>query len=212
MELFGLFKPIVHNDVISSVGYSDAEIINNIRYLHLKGEPIDLDPTYSTGIIYRGIDEPRFKFDLSPQSSDVVQACCTALPVKSNSIKSILFDPPFIFGEHGQMKNYNMVKRFTKFKSFDELRYMYKGAMKEFYRVLKKKGILIFKCQDFTDTKTTITHNYIINWAQGVDVGGFYVKDLFILVYQGGRIYNPAQTQRHARKFHCYYLIMEKLK
>jgi hypothetical protein len=41
--------------------------------------------------------------------------------------------------------------RFTQFASFEELQAMYTGALDEFARILKPKGLLVFKCQDYTD-------------------------------------------------------------
>jgi len=117
-----------------------------------------------------------------------------------------MFDPPFCFGTHGKTKNNISAKRFTMFDTFYELCIMYQDSLKEFYRILKKKGILVFKCQDYTDSKTTMTHCLVYNWAVEF---GFYVKDLFILINEN-RIWNPKLKQRHARKCHSYYFVFEK--
>ena len=99
-----------------------------------------------------------------------------------------------------------MAKRFTIFKDFDELKNMYFNSLKEFYRILKKRGIVIFKCQDYTDSKTTMTHCHVFNWAEQ---NGFYAKDVFIL-FSKNRIFNPNVEQRHSRKFHSYYWVFQK--
>lgn len=192
--------------VIKSVCHSDTEVLTNIRNLFLD-DWFDLDPTYSKGNFYKETPQPKLKFDLSPQSEDVVQADCRHLPLTNDSISSIIFDPPFMFGTHGQTKNNIMNKRFTMFDTWPELCIMYQDSLKEFYRILKKNGILAFKCQDYTDSKTTMTHCLVYQWATTM---GFYAKDIFILVATGGRIYNPKLTQRHARKFHSYWFIFQK--
>ena len=192
--------------VIKSVCYSDTEVLTNIRNLFLD-DWFDLDPTYSKGNFYKEIPQPKLKFDLNPQSEDVTQADCTKLPLADSSISSIVFDPPFMFGTHGQTKNNIMNKRFTMFDIWPKLCIMYQDSIKEFYRILKKKGILAFKCQDYTDSKTTMTHCLVYQWATAI---GFYAKDIFILVATGGRIYNPKLVQRHARKFHSYWFIFQK--
>jgi ubiquinone/menaquinone biosynthesis C-methylase UbiE len=64
-------------------------------------------------------------------------------------------------------------------KDFNELKDNYTAILKEARRVLKFNGVLVFKCQDFTDSKTTMTHSYVYNWAV---TQGFYAKDLAILV------------------------------
>lgn len=192
--------------VISSVCYSDEEVLRNVSNLFLNGKIFDLDPTYSKGIFYKNFPPPTYKFDLTPQSEEVVQADVMNLPLSNASIHSIVFDPPFCFGSHGQTKNNIMVRRFTMFDDFDELKKMYIGALREFHRILDKRGIVLFKCQDYTDSKTTLTHCLVHNWAIEY---GFYVKDIFILIAKC-RIYNSKLNQRHARKFHSYYLVLEK--
>jgi len=194
--------------VISSVCNSDEEVLRNVSHLFLNDKPFDLDPTYSKGNFYSNFPEPIYKFDLHPQSEEVVQANVLHLPLPNISIHSIVFDPPFCFGSHGKTKNNIMAKRFTMFDSFDELKQMYIGALQEFHRVLDKNGIVVFKCQDYTDSKTTLTHCLVHNWA--IDCG-FYVKDLFILIAKH-RIFNGTLVQRHSRKFHSYYLVLEKRK
>ena len=89
---------------------------------------------------------------------------------------------------------------------FEELEKHYIGTLKEAYRILKNKGILIFKCQDFTDSKTTLTHCFVNKWANQI---GFYSKDLFILLSKGA-IANKNLTQRHARKYHSYFFVFRK--
>ena len=193
-------------NLIKSVYDSQDEILKGIIQLYCPGG-FTLDPTYSTGVFYKNIQPPLLKFDLNPQVEGVQQANCTELPLGTNSVSSIVFDPPFMFGTHGQTKNNIMNKRFTMFDSYPELCIMYQDSLKEFNRILKRKGILVFKCQDYTDSKTTMTHCLVYQWAVEL---GFYAKDLFILVSSRGRIYNPKLIQRHARKFHSYLWIFEK--
>lgn len=151
---------------------------------------------------------PILKFDKTPQI-DGVQAndIMSGLPLNDNSIKSIVFDPPFMFGTHGQTKNNLMTKRFTMFDSWLELESMYKKSLQEFYRVLKKNGIVAFKCQDYTDSKTTLTHCFVHNWALEI---GFKIEDLFIMAFKGGRVWNSNLTQKHARKYHSYWFVLRK--
>ena len=192
--------------LIKSVSNSDMEILTNMRKLYLGGDRFDLDPTYSKGVFYKHIESPNLKFDLSPQVDGVLQADCADLPLKSNSVSSIVFDPPFMFGTHGQTKNNKMNKRFTMFDTFEELLHMYCSALTEFSRILKYNGFLFFKCQDYTDSKTTMTHCLVYSWATDL---AYYAKDLYILVATGGRIYNPNLRQRHARKFHSYWWVFQ---
>lgn len=175
--------------------------------LHNQNEWIELDACYSRGTIWKHLKAPVFRFDIAPiNGTDTIPADSKNLPLASNSVHSIFFDPPFMFGTHGQTKNNIMNKRFTMFDSWDDLKEMYIESLCEFYRVLIKGGLLIFKCQDYTDSKATLTHCHIHNWAVQV---GFYPKDLFIYI-NNLRIYNPNLTQRHARKTHSYFMVLIK--
>lgn len=195
-------------EVVKSVQYNDQNILTSIRDMFLDGENFDLDPCYSSGKFYDGIDQPVIKMDLYPESDEIIQNnIIDGIPLDDKSIKGIVFDPPFMFGKHGKTDEYQMTKRFTMFDNWEDLVFMYQSALSEFYRILEKHGIVAFKCQDYTDSKTTLTHCYIHNWA--IDAG-FKTEDLFINVHECGRIWNSRLTQRHARKFHTYWMVFKK--
>lgn len=192
---------------IQSISYKEDEIIKDILKLHSPAGEIDLDPTYSKGVIYRGsISEPKMKFDLSPVVDDCQKADCKSLPIDSESIGCIMFDPPFLISMEADPDNI-MCNRFSRFSSWDELVGMYEGALKEFFRILYKKGIVIFKCQDVINGGYQFfSHVAVMQLA--IDAG-FYPKDLFILMKKN-RLSQPATQQRHARKHHSYYWVFEK--
>src|SRR3990167_6304387 len=129
-------------NLIKSIVYSDTEALQAILDLHICSNTFDLDPTYSKGKFWIKLNPPLYKYDLVPQYEYVKQADCRNLPFENNSLNSICFDPPFMFGTHGQTKNNLMNKRFTMFDSWQELVDMYIGSLKEFHRILKRKGIL----------------------------------------------------------------------
>jgi len=191
--------------VISSVSYSQDEILQSIIDLYCP-DGFDCDPTYSKGNFYKNIKAPKYKFDIKPQTPDTVQATSCNLPFEKDQLNSIVFDPPFCFGIHGQVKNNIMSKRFTVYQDYKELYDHYFLSAKEFYRVLRKGGYLIWKCQDYTDSVTTMTHCLVYTIAEEM---GFYAQDLFILV-ANARIFNPNLVQRHARKFHSYFWVFKK--
>lgn len=199
--------------VIKSISYNSHEIIKNILKLHCK-YPIELDPTYSKGNFYKkGIKSPKYKFDLYPQIPGVIKADVIDLPLKSGSINTAIFDPPFLAtrGKSLQTKEKNnlVVKRFGWYSTEKELFTLYRKALKELYRVLKNKGILIFKCQDkISSGKQYLSHVFIINEAEKL---GYYCKDIFILLSKHRLVPKwQLDNQKNARKFHCYYLVFEK--
>jgi len=203
-------------ETISSIGYNQEEIIDNILTLHVPQGFIDCDCTYSKGNFYKSgkIKEPQYKFDKYPQTIDTIQSCATNLPLNNNSINCLMFDPPFLAttGKSLTIENDSNIinKRFGVFNSEKELHKFYVEAMKEFYRVLNDEGVLIFKCQDKVSSgKQYMSHVFIINQAEKI---GFYTKDLFILQAKARLISGKVKRQIHARKFHSYFIVFEKKK
>lgn len=174
----------MENNTIKSTSYSQEEIIKNILQLHCDGKDIDLDPTYSKGVFYKNINPPKHKFDLYPQVENVIQADCRHLPIEDDSTNVIMFDPPFVIGQgpslQNDVKGQSIIqKRFSGFKNSQELIDLYFESLNEFFRILKKGGTLIFKCQDVVASgKQILSHVIIMNLAEVI---GYYIKDLFIL-------------------------------
>ena len=70
-------------------------------------------------------------------------------------------------------------------------------------------AILVFKCQDIIHNhKMHCTHANVIFWAE---IEGFRLADLFVLPAKH-RLPSPnrAGTQKHARIFHSYFLVLER--
>lgn len=203
---------------IKSIGENQQEIIKDILTLYNNGETIDLDCTYSKGVFYKNgiVAEPKFKSDLEPINETIIKADSTALPFDDNSMKCIMFDPPFIIigttYKDSKEGSCIMAKRFTGYDNFDSLKKHYKGTIKEAYRLLKNDGILIFKLQNtISSGKQHFTQYYVIKEALEA---GFYPKDEFVLEAKskltsfGGRWKN----QIHALKYHSYFLVFQKKK
>jgi len=201
--------------IYTTVSYDQTEIIDAILQLHVPFNRIDCDPTYSKGNFYKntGILEPQYKFDISPQTTDTIEADARNLPLDSNSINCIMFDPPFLATTGKSLKNNDnsnkINKRFGVFPSEPELHQFYIDALREFYRILTDKGILIFKCQDKVSSgKQYMSHCFI--WQEAIKIG-YYPKDLFILLAKNRIIANwQLRNQKNARKFHSYFWVFEK--
>lgn len=63
-----------------------------------------------------------------------------------------MFDPLFVIAGETYKNNDKgssiIAKRFEDYKNSNELKTHYFGTLKETYRLLQNKGILVFKCQD----------------------------------------------------------------
>lgn len=189
---------------------NEQELIKALLDIHNNGCNLELDPMYNQGMFYKNtVVKPRLRFDINASKNgyDAQDGDATNLPLEDASVSSMILDPPFMFGTHGQTKNNVINKRYTMFDTYDEMRLCYIGILKEAYRVLKPNGLLIFKCQDYTDNKTTMTHCLVYNWATDI---GFYAKDLAILNLSQNKIYNGSLIQRHLRKTHCYFYVFVK--
>jgi hypothetical protein len=197
--------------MIKSYAYNEGEILRSIFGLHLQGGVIHLDPTYSKGSIYKtaGLPEPIIKCDLFPVDAETMETDSRFLPFSRGTIDSILFDPPFLIDSENSKKSGKMVRRFHAYNTYAQLWQMYFDSLVEFERVLKKKGVLIFKCQDTVSGRAQyFSHAYVLNAA---NKAGFYAKDLFILLSKN-RMRGAWKTSVHARKFHCYYWVFTKQK
>lgn len=197
--------------MIRSIYDDQQKIIESIITLYCpKG--IQLDPTYSKGVFYKNIKEPLIKMDIRPQVPGTIKADARHLPLKSESIDSIMFDPPFLattgpsLGKQDASNKIN--KRFGVFPNELELHKFYSECIKEFHRVLFQNGHLIFKCQDKVSSgKQYMSHVFIINEAVAA---GFYPIDLFILEAKNRIVADWQKNQRHARKYHSYFIIFQK--
>lgn len=202
------------NNIIKSTSFNDQEIINNILQLHCKGDSIDADVTYSIDSFYKNniVKNPKIKIDLNPKENGVIKANAEKLPLYNNSINTIMFDPPFLAATGKSLKanRGNIInKRFGVYPNEKSLQDFYIKALNELYRVCKRNGILIFKCQDkISSGKQYFNHCFIYNEAIKV---GWYAKDLFVKIVNNRLIADwQRKNQKHARKFHCYYWVFKK--
>jgi hypothetical protein len=205
------FHEVKEKRIIKTVSYNQQEIMQNICALFCP-EGIELDPTYSIGNFYGRIPRPKYRYDINPQVPEVTKADCRQLPHSENSITSINFDPPFLattLAKEEYDKNSNIIlNRFGFYKNMPELWQFYCDSLKEFYRILKPNGILIFKCQDaISGGQQYLSHVEIINCAISI---GLYPVDLFVLLAKNRIIGQNGDKQQHARKYHSYFIVFKK--
>lgn len=195
--------------IVSSIGYDQHEIILDIIELHCPGG-IELDPTYNVGGFYRDsrIARPKYCFDINPAGSETRQADCRHLPLPAASIRSIMFDPPFMPTVQKSGNTGIMPRRYSYVETVAELHSLYEDSLREFYRLLLPRGILIFKCMDtVSGRRNWFTHVWVMNKAEEI---GFRAIDLFIKLSKTVPICWNMKKQHHARKYHCYFWIFRK--
>ena len=201
--------------LIKSTGYDQSEIIRNILKLHVPEGRIDCDPTYSTGAFYNGtgIEKPVLRYDIKPQNEDVVMADARHLPLEDESLSCMILDPPFLATKGKSLsaknKSNRINRRFGVYPDEKSLHQCYADMLREAYRLLKKDGILIFKCQDKVSSgKQYMSHVFVAKTAVEM---GFYPKDLFVLLSKNRLVAGwQIRNQKHARKYHCYFWVFQK--
>lgn len=202
--------------MVKSISFSNYETIKDIMDLY-EIERFDLDCTYSKGAFWKNLPEPIHKTDLKPIVDGVIQANSEDLPFEDGSMKSVMYDPPFVITCKGFSDNKDgssiIAKRFEGYYSFEDLKSNYYKTLKELYRITTNGGFVVMKCQDtVSGGKNHFTHNMIINMALEI---GYYPKDLFILLAKSRlSSFNGTKwkKQQHARKFHSYFIVLEKVK
>jgi hypothetical protein len=203
------FKPV------KSVYSSNFEVITNIMELY-GIEQFDLDCTYSKGSFWKDLSQPKLKSDIYPINDTVINASSENLPFESDSMSSIMYDPPFVVVGKTYRNNKEgssiIAKRFEGYETFNHLKSNYYNSLKELYRVCKKGGYVIMKCQDtVSGGKNHFSHVMVMNMAMEM---GFYPKDLFILLAKMriNSFGSKWTKQEHARKYHSYFWVFEKVK
>ena len=197
--------------VIRSVYDAQDEILSAIMRLHCPGG-FDADLTFGNGSFWKRLPRPRLCYDITPLSKGVIQADSAMLPLAPGSISSAVFDPPFLTyvkaGRAHKAGKVAMTARFGGYYTYDQLETHYRDTISECYRVLRPLGRMVFKCQDIIHNhRMHCTHVNVVNWAQ---IEGFRLLDLFILPAKS-RMPGPQKgTQRHARIFHSYFLVLER--
>lgn len=198
---------------IKTVYDDQDELLGAVRHLHFP-EGFDADLTYGNGQFWRKQDRPRYCFDIEPMEDFVKSASSTDLPLQPESLGSAVFDPPFLtYIKSGRGHSSIMAERFSGYWSYKELQDHYTLTLRECHRVLKPKGRVLFKCQDIIHNhKHHSTHSNVICWAADE---GFSVVDIFILTAAHRMPTKAAchgvQRQRHARNFHSYFIVFEKI-
>lgn len=195
-----------------TLSFDQQEILGWIRALYCP-DGFDVDATYGNGKFWpTEADRPKFRFDADASLPNCEHALSQDLPLADASAGSVVFDPPFLtYVRQNREGNGNMVmaRRFAGYWRYDELEQHYRASLAEFARVLRKRGVVVFKCQDIVHNhRLRATHINVVSWAAEV---GFRLKDLFVL---GAKHRMPRPNRKgppkHARIFHSYFLVLEK--
>lgn len=212
--------------IMSAYMDGNENIFPQILELHVpKGSKI-ADVTWGKGVFWKKVPKDLYEV----LASDIAMGIdCRKLPYNNESLDCVVLDPPYMEGfyrknnEHkagsgthsafaeaysnGNETNEDTSNNGTK-KWHAAVTDMYFKAGKEAKRVLRKKGVLIVKCQDEVSAgKQWMTHVEIINEYESQ---GFYTKDLFVVIRNNKPSVSRLIKQVHARKNHSYFIVFVK--
>ena len=199
---------VSNKTVIKSISDDQEEILYNILKLYVNKDRYDCDFTYSIGNFYKHIPQPYLKFDKYPQVEGV-QPLEEAENIPECSLNSIVVDLPFIVKHHKYIKEQNhIINRFDCFDSVEELYATNDYILELSYKTLAKSGYLVMKTMDICAPQGQVwVSNYVCNKALDL---GFELVDKFILTFPTRHIFYKGE-QRHARKYHSYFLVFRKM-
>jgi DNA methylase len=195
-----------------TISNSQNEILGSISEMYLKGERIHLDLCYNVGGFYSPagsrIQDPEIKNDLhlgsgdySPAGSTLTGFDCRETNLGPETIRSVVFDPPFLVGENIMTERYGGFDSITEMFSFQE------SSLLEISRILKKGGFLITKVQDFCHGR----QKYFPSIYQVIKARecGLYLIDSFILVNKN-RFRAKSAGRLTAVSAHCFFHVFQK--
>jgi 16S rRNA G966 N2-methylase RsmD len=214
--------------IMSAYSTGNADVFPEILKLHVPEGAIIADVTWGKGVFWRNVPDHKYKV----LATDIAMGVdCRNLPYGDESIDCVVLDPPYMEGfyrkEASHKAGSGTHSAFSAaYSNGDEVNGdtenigtrkwhaavtdIYFKAGKEAYRVLKKNGILIVKCQDEVSAgKQWLTHVEIINEYEHQ---GYYTKDLFIVMRTNKPSVSRLKKQVHARKNHSYFLVFLKKK
>jgi len=213
--------------IFSAYQETNAEVFPKLLELHVPLFSIVADVTYGKGVFWRNVPDGNCNVLATDLKTGVD---CRELPYDKSSIDCVVLDPPYMEGLLRENSNHRscagthvsfreaysdngkaiIPAKPTKLRWHAAVLDLYVSAGTEAYRVLRRNGILIVKCQDeVSANKQWLTHVEIITEYAKM---GFYAKDLFVVVRKNKPGVSRIKKQVHARKNHSYFLVFIKSK
>jgi len=182
---------------------TNADLFPDILSLYVPEGSVVADVTFGKGVFWREVDTS--KYVLKP--SDLMDGIdFRSLPYGDGSIDALVLDPPYMHDGKTVHKalNANYRNNHEPTTSHASVIRLYCGGILEAARVLKKRGVIIVKCQDETEGgKQRFSHVELI---QLLVLLGFEVIDQFVLLQEHQPIMRH-DYQKSARKNHSYALV-----
>ncbi len=217
-------RPEINLTYSAHVGLN-SEIFPAILRLHVKDGARIADVTYGKGAFWKFVPRGRYETVFSDlntgkdaDDANVRKLDCRRLPYEDASFDTVVLDPPYMHTPGGttyeSMPAYENCYRNNDAQAPEGLKYhdavlgLYVEAAVEAARILKRKGVLIVKCQDEVCAhKQRLTHVELVMAYEKI---GLYCDDLFVVVQTNLPTVSRMVRQRHARKSHSYFMVFRR--
>jgi len=198
---------VVHNKldrfVLTARVGTNADLLADAFRIFVPSGVTVADVTYGRGNFWRELDQTQYrvlKSDISPRTPDTIRADFRCLPYPDNSVDVLLLDPPYAHGGKTMKQSITQPYGYSTGNHADVIQ-QYAQGIREAARVLRKRSLVMVKCQDEIESgKQCWSH---IEIKDLLEAEGFEVVDLLSLVQKS----QPAMRvdyQKHARKNHSY--------
>jgi SAM-dependent methyltransferase len=193
----------------------DAELLEKMLCFYPKKKPKDiLDATMNQGRFWRGSHRKVVGMDINPAYKPDILADNCDMPCENESFDVVVYDPPHIPNQ-GKDRSKDFQDRFglivkSPVERGYNLTHTFRPFLKEAYRVLRQNGLLFCKIADYV-------HGHRFQWAH-VEVVNAAAKIGFtpcdcIIKMRKGPITDPRwKKAHHARRQHCYWIVLRKSK
>ena len=182
---------------------TNADLFPDILRLYVPEGSVIADVTFGKGVFWRKVDTSRYVVKATDLKDGID---FRSLPHAEGSIDALALDPPYM--HHGktvhESLNENYRNHHEPTTSHASVIRLYAGGLLEAARVLKRKGVIVIKCQDETESKKQrLSH---VDLIQILERFGFEIIDLFVLVRERDPIMRH-DHQNSARKNHSYAIV-----
>jgi len=192
--------------VLTCCAGTNADIFPRILGMYVKHGALVADTTYGKGVFWRAVDESLYRLSKSDlaDGTDALK-----LPHTDSSFDALVFDPPYLNGGKGAKESINKCYKNPGHNSYEAVLRLYLAAALEAYRVLRRDGVWIVKCQPgVADHVQRPVHVHLISTLPLI---GMRFEDEFVLHASATPVMRHV-TQKHARKNHSYFLVFRKVR
>jgi SAM-dependent methyltransferase len=207
--------PFAYEPLSSVWSGEDAELLEQMLKFYPRRRPeVILDATVNQGRFWRGSDRRVMGLDIDISHKPSVVGDNMRMPFAHGSFDVVVYDPPHVPNQGRDVsKDFNtrfgLVLKSSAENGYN-FSYLYPPFLREAYRVLQPEGILLCKITDYI-------HNHRHQWAHievvlAASEVGFCPCDCIVKLRKGPIVDPKWKRAHHARRRHCYWLVLRKSK